>query len=58
MIDLVHDRESRAAGHKIACPLLTLWGARGKIGAWYDAPAIWRDSCADAVTGGPVDGGH
>ena len=57
-IDLAHDRESRAAGHKIACPLLTLWGARGKIGAWYDAPAIWRAYCADAVSGGPVDAGH
>ena len=36
-IDLEHDRASRAAGHKVQCPLLVLWGAKGKIGQWYDA---------------------
>ncbi|MDE2007032.1 MAG: alpha/beta hydrolase [Rhodospirillales bacterium] len=57
-IDLVHDRESRARGEKIGCDLLALWGARGKIGEWYDAPAIWRDYCAGTVTTGAVDAGH
>ena len=36
-IDLEHDRASRAAGQKIQCPLLVLWGSKGKIGQWYDA---------------------
>ena len=36
-IDLEHDRASRAAGAKVQCPLLVLWGAKGKIGQWYDA---------------------
>ena len=36
-IDLEHDRASRAAGHKVQCPLLVLWGSKGKIGQWYDA---------------------
>jgi haloacetate dehalogenase len=57
-IDLEHDRASRAAGARIQCPLLVLWGAKGKIGKWYDAPAIWRRYCAAEVTGGPVDSGH
>ena len=35
-IDLVHDRDSRAAGARIACPLLVLWGAKGRVGGWYD----------------------
>ena len=35
-IDLEHDRASRAAGDRIACPLMVLWGDKGKIGKWYD----------------------
>jgi haloacetate dehalogenase len=57
-IDLEHDRAARAAGAKIACPLLVLWGSKGKIGKWYDPLAIWRQYCAVQVTGGPVDSGH
>ena len=38
-IDLEHDRESRAAGQKVQCPMLVLWGSKGKIGEWYDAAA-------------------
>jgi haloacetate dehalogenase len=57
-IDLEHDRASRSAGLKVQCPLLVLWGAKGKIGQWYDALDIWRGYCAAEVTGGPVDSGH
>jgi haloacetate dehalogenase len=57
-IDLVHDRASRAAGERLRCPLLALWGAKGKIGAWYDAPAIWRDYAAGPVETGAVASGH
>jgi haloacetate dehalogenase len=57
-IDLVHDRESRAAGHKVTCPLLALWGAKGKVGGWYDPLAIWRGYCSATVTGGAVNSGH
>jgi haloacetate dehalogenase len=57
-IDLVHDRESRAAGVKVQCPMLLLWGAKGNIGKWYDAPAIWRDYCAADVTAAAIDSGH
>jgi haloacetate dehalogenase len=57
-IDLEHDRESRAAGQKVCCPMLALWGEKGKIGQWYDALAIWRGYVAGTVTGGPVASGH
>lgn len=57
-IDLEQDRASRAAGQKVQCPMLVLWGAKGKIGQWYDALAVWRTYCAAEVSGGPVESGH
>jgi haloacetate dehalogenase len=57
-IDLRHDRDSRAAGNRIECPLLVLWGAKGKIGQWYDALAIWREYCNAEVTGRALASGH
>jgi haloacetate dehalogenase len=57
-IDLVHDRARRAAGERVRCPLLALWGEKGKIGTWYDAVEVWRSSAAVPVTGGPVASGH
>ena len=57
-IDLEHDRESRAAGNKVRCPMLVLWGAKARVAKWYDAPAIWRQYCTEVVTGGAVDCGH
>jgi haloacetate dehalogenase len=57
-IDLDHDRASREAGEKIRCPLLVLWGAKGKVGAWYDPIAIWRRYCDAPVSGGAVPAGH
>lgn len=56
-IDLVHDRASRAAGERIRCPLLVLWGAKGRVGAWYDVPGVWR-LYADDVSGQPIPSGH
>jgi haloacetate dehalogenase len=57
-IDLAHDRQSRAAGEKIRCDMLALWGSKGRIGAWYDPLDIWRSYCAGEVSGGPVASGH
>ena len=57
-IDLEHDRASRAAGERITCPLLALWGNKGKIEAWYDALAVWRGYATGPVTGGAVASGH
>lgn len=57
-IDLEHDRASREEGIKINCPLLALWGAKGKIGKWYEPIEIWESYCHQDVTGGPLDSGH
>ncbi|WP_431282905.1 alpha/beta fold hydrolase [Humitalea sp. 24SJ18S-53] len=57
-IDLVDDRASRAAGARIRCPLLALWGAKGKVGQWYKPLEIWRAYADDTVIGGPVPSGH
>jgi haloacetate dehalogenase len=56
--DLAHDEESRAAGQKISCPLLALWGAAGGIPAETDDPlATWRE-WATEVRGFSIDSGH
>ena len=57
-IDLEHDRESRNAGQKVQCPMLVLWGAKGKIDRWYDALDLWRNYSTGPLTGGAVNSGH
>lgn len=57
-IDLDHDRISRTAGDRIRCPLLVLWGEKGKIGRWYDPMAVWRSYAAGPVEGRAVATGH
>jgi haloacetate dehalogenase len=57
-IDLEHDRESRAKGHKICCDTLVLWGERGLIGKMFDPIAIWQAQCAMKVTGQAMASGH
>ena len=53
--------EYRAAGRRIAAPLLVLWSGRGPLATWYadwGGPlALWR-AWADDVSGAPLDGGH
>jgi haloacetate dehalogenase len=57
-IDLDHDRASRAAGQRIACPLLALWGGKGRVGEWYAPLEVWRDYASGPVSGGAVNSGH
>jgi len=57
-IDLVHDRMSRAEDRRVQCPVLVLWGAKGKVGGWYDPIALWREYCVTEPVGGGVDSGH
>jgi len=54
-IDLAHDEADM--DHKIACPLLVLWGGRGLVDKWFDPLAVWRER-ADDVRGGAIDAGH
>lgn len=57
-IDLEHDRADRAAGRRIACPLLVLWGQRGLIGRSYDVLATWQEKADRPVAGAALDCGH
>jgi len=56
-IDRVLDDADRAAGRRIACPLLALWSSRDGLGQGLDVLAIWRD-WADDVRGRAIDAGH
>lgn len=55
-IDCEHDDADRGR-NRIACQLLALWGGRGKLEAWYDVLAVWRE-WADDVRGRALDCGH
>lgn len=57
-IDLEHDRASRAAGHRICCDTLVLWGSRGLVGRMFDPLALWQAQCAATVTGEAMASGH
>ena len=54
-IDLKHDEADMQ--HKIAAPLLALWGAKGFVGRRYDVLAEWRKRALD-VRGEAVPSGH
>ena len=60
-LDREHDAEDRAAGRRIACPVLAIWSAGGPLDTWYadqGGPlALWR-AWAEDVRGHAVDGGH
>jgi haloacetate dehalogenase len=56
--DLELDRASRAAGDKLACDLLVLWGGRGIVQALFDPMALWRAASRGRVQGEALDCGH
>ena len=41
-IDLDHDQIDLDNGHKIACPVLAIWGTKGFVGNKYDVIAEWK----------------
>jgi haloacetate dehalogenase len=57
-IDLDHDRASRAAGQKIACDTLVLWGERGVVHRLFKPVDLWQAQCAGQVTGRLMPAGH
>ena len=57
-IDLTHDRAARAAGERIACDTLVLWGERGVVNQLFEPLALWRAQCAAQVSGEVVPAGH
>ena len=50
-VDLEMDEEDFAAGRKIACPLLLLWGATGGVGRNHNSMQIWRLYASNIVAG-------
>ena len=56
-IDLDHERADLAAGRKITCPMLALWGAHGAVGQCFEPLAEWQALAAD-VRGHALDCGH
>lgn len=57
-IDLEHDRASRGANERIACPLHVLWGERGVVGKLFAPLDDWAAVASGPVTGRAVDAGH
>ncbi len=51
-LDLTHDREARASGRKLECPVQVLWSSGAP-----DPIATWRE-WALHVEGAPIDAGH
>ena len=49
-IDLEHDLASRAAGDRIACDTLVIWGERGIVHRLFDPVALWQAQCSAEVT--------
>ena len=43
---------------RLTCPVLAIWGSRGRIGGWYDPLQLWRECVDNTVSGGPVSAGH
>jgi haloacetate dehalogenase len=60
-LDREHDRDDRASGRRIRCPLLVLWSAQGALDTWYANESgplgLWR-ALADDVQGQALPAGH
>jgi haloacetate dehalogenase len=56
-IDLEHDAADVAAGRKVTCPLLALWGAHGVVERLFKALDEWRKVATD-VRGHALPCGH
>jgi haloacetate dehalogenase len=55
--DLIHDEESFAAGQKIDCPVLALWGTQAFVGRAYDPLSVWQQYATE-VRGTALPTGH
>ncbi|HQR12054.1 MAG TPA: alpha/beta hydrolase [Casimicrobiaceae bacterium] len=56
-IDLEHDEADIAAGRRVMCPLLVLWGDKGVVGRMFDPLRDWGAVAAD-VRGRALPSGH
>jgi len=55
--DLADDEESFAAGQKIQCPVLALWGTQAFVGREYEPLRVWQQYATD-VRGTALPAGH
>jgi haloacetate dehalogenase len=57
-IDRAHEEADRAAGRRVACPLLVMWSRHDDLEDLYGDPLeIWRSWATD-LSGGPIESGH
>jgi haloacetate dehalogenase len=56
-IDLAHDEQSFAAGQRVECPVLVLWGTQAFVGRGYEPLSVWREYASD-VRGRALPTGH
>ncbi len=56
-IDLEHDDATAAAGQRLGCPTLVLWGEHGFVGRHYAVLDVWRQYGSD-VSGQALPAGH
>jgi len=56
-IDVDLDRADQAAGRRITCPTLVLWGQRRSLGTVSNTLQVWQRWCED-VRGEPIQSGH
>lgn len=57
IFDLAADEADRAAGRRIGCPTLALWGTSGIASEASGPLGTWREWCV-SVEGAGVDAGH
>lgn len=59
-VDLELDREDHGKRRKIQCPLLVLWGRKGKVNEWYRPLEVWKEYVeqGQALQGAVCESGH
>jgi haloacetate dehalogenase len=57
-VDLDMDTKDFAAGRKINCPVLLLWGATGGVGRNHSPEEIWRRYASDIRRAKALPCGH
>jgi haloacetate dehalogenase len=57
-VDFEMDKQDFAAGRKIACPVLLLWGATGAVGRNHKPAGVWKDYAADIRGAKALPCGH
>jgi haloacetate dehalogenase len=57
-VDLAADEVDFAAGRRIGCPLLLLWGATGGVGRNHKSMEVWPLYASNIIAGEALPCGH